>query len=52
MSQQALDDDIEATSDRAPHGPKGADLLAILAISTFLGAMAFITLLITSATPG
>ncbi|HVZ99646.1 MAG TPA: hypothetical protein VG841_04965 [Caulobacterales bacterium] len=43
------DDHIELTPARARQGLKGADVLAILAVSTFLAAIGLATFFLTTA---
>jgi hypothetical protein len=46
--REAPDDRIEATSEEARQGLKGSDVLAVLAVSTFLAAVGLITFFITA----
>ena len=49
MTDQTFDDEhIETTPERARQGLKGADVLAMLAISTFLAAIGLITFFIST----
>ena len=50
MAEQILDDEhIETTPERARQGVKGVDILAMLAVSTFLAVIGLTTFFITTA---
>jgi hypothetical protein len=52
MSDQTSDDHIEVISQEARQGLTGADVLAVLAVSTFLAAIGLITFFVTTALSG
>ncbi|MGE0743552.1 MAG: hypothetical protein AB7O98_19630 [Hyphomonadaceae bacterium] len=52
MSTEAEDERIERTATEARQGLKGADVLAMLAVSTFVAAIALITFVLTTAIGG
>jgi hypothetical protein len=52
MSDQAGDDHVELTLQEARQGFGGSDILAVLAVSTFLGAIGLITFFVTTAFGG
>jgi hypothetical protein len=49
MSDQTHDDHTELTPQEARQGFKGADILAVLAVSTFLAAVGLAAFFITTA---
>jgi len=53
MSEQTQDDhQIELTPQEARQGFRGADILAVLAVSTFLAAVGLTTFFVTAALGG
>ena len=52
MSDRTDDDHIEVTPDEARQGFRGADILAVLAVSTFLAAIGLTTFFVTTALGG
>ncbi len=48
MANETLKEHVEATPEEARQGIKGADILAVLAVSTFLAAVGLITFFITA----
>ena len=52
MSQQTFDEHIQATPEEARQGSKGTDILAVLAVSTFLAGVALLTFFITATVQG
>ncbi len=48
MADETLNEHVEATPEEARQGMKGADILAVLAVSTFLAAVGLITFFITA----
>lgn len=49
MSDQAEHDHVQLTPEEARQGFRGADILAVLAVSTFLAAIGLITFFATTA---
>lgn len=52
MSDDTSHDDTDFQSDEARQGPRGADVLAVLAVSSFLAAVGLITFFVTTAIAG
>lgn len=52
MSDDTSHDDTDFQSDEARQGPRGADVLAVLAVSSFLAAVGLITFCVTTAIAG
>ena len=52
MSDQADHDHIELTPQEARQGFEGSDILAVLAVSTFLAAIGLTTFFVTTAVAG
>lgn len=49
MSDQADHDHVELSPEEARQGLRGTDVLAVLAVSTFLAAIGLITFFVTTA---
>jgi hypothetical protein len=52
MSDQVSEDHVELTPEEARQGFRGSDVLAVLAVSTFLAAIGLITFFVTTALTG
>ena len=52
MSDRTEDEELEFTPEEAHQGLRGADVLAVLAVSTFLAAIGLTTFFVTTALGG